>query len=341
MVDESRRRRSPIQVSSPSLPSPVSNSSKKASAHTAVLSLKNNPSNYATILIIIGNIASSVFIVLVNKLAMTGFPFPTALTAFHQIFCWIFTYLLTSTHQLHIPTPLNTQEAVLLGTSYSLGVVFMNISLKHNSVGIYQLLKMACIPCIVLLQRILYSTHIPLETTTCLSLILTGVGLSTIRELSLNPLGMIYGSLAVATTAIGQVWLANRHSAKQYDGLQLVAVISPYTSIICILASLIFESSAIPALFTNQDVNVPYILATCLLAVAANYFGFSLIMSTGAVTYQVVGHFKTVLTLGVGMLLSGGSSGDISVLKGVGVVTSLVGMVWYSRIKTRKQKRVD
>ena len=49
----------------------------------------NHRSNYTSqnwmAFIIIGNVASSVLIVLANKVAMKGFPYPTALTTLHQV----------------------------------------------------------------------------------------------------------------------------------------------------------------------------------------------------------------------------------------------------------------
>ena len=39
----------------------------------------------------------------------------------------------------------------------------MNLSLAHNSVGFYQLSKLACIPIIILVEYVLYHTTVPLS----------------------------------------------------------------------------------------------------------------------------------------------------------------------------------
>ncbi|KAJ3232109.1 hypothetical protein HDU81_003305 [Chytriomyces hyalinus] len=74
-----------------------------------------------------------------------------------------------------------------------------------------------------------------------------------------------------------------------------------------------------------------WVFVSCLLSVLTNLFGFAVIKETSAITYQVVGHFKTVLTLGIGALLFG-TEGLVGA-KGVGLVVALIGMVLYSTCK--------
>ncbi|KAJ3414264.1 hypothetical protein HDV05_006793 [Chytridiales sp. JEL 0842] len=101
------------------------------------------------------------------------------------------------------------------------------------------------------------------------------------------------------------------------------------------------------------------LLISCLLSIVTNLFGFMLIHKTSAITYQVVGHLKTVLTIIIGAILFPSSSHRIQsikiefvkpytstdnfwqllktlsssheVLKWVGIFVTLVGMVLYSR----------
>ncbi|KAI8622289.1 hypothetical protein BC830DRAFT_1163058 [Chytriomyces sp. MP71] len=72
-----------------------------------------------------------------------------------------------------------------------------------------------------------------------------------------------------------------------------------------------------------------WVFISCLLSVLANLFGFAVIKETGPITYQVVGHFKTVLTLVVGAVLFG-SEGLLGG-RGVGLIIALVGMFLYTR----------
>ena len=94
---------------------------------------------------------------------------------------------------------------------------------------------------------------------------------------------------------------------------------------------------------------VTAILLTCLFAIAVNIVTYALIGRTSAVTYQVVGHLKTVLTLIAGYYLftkasahgSGGSAGEAAdeeegtpFVHLFGILVAMVGMVLYGDIKS-------
>ncbi|KAJ3288803.1 hypothetical protein HDU79_004585 [Rhizoclosmatium sp. JEL0117] len=74
-----------------------------------------------------------------------------------------------------------------------------------------------------------------------------------------------------------------------------------------------------------------WILVSSLMAVSVIVFAFSLIKGTSAITFQVVGHLKTVLTLLIGAVLFG--SADLMGWKGFGVVIAFVGIILYSKEK--------
>ena len=74
-----------------------------------------------------------------------------------------------------------------------------------------------------------------------------------------------------------------------------------------------------------------FIVLTCVAAIAVNILTYALIGKTSAVTFQVVGHLKTVLTLTVGAYAFAAIPTQITV---VGILIALVGMVVYSSTKT-------
>ncbi|KAJ3091135.1 hypothetical protein HK102_001549, partial [Quaeritorhiza haematococci] len=235
----------------------------------------------------------------------------------------------------------------------------MNASLLFNSVSVYQLLKLSNIPVIALLQLALYNVSISPNVGGSLCLILVGVGMSTIGDLRVNPVGLVYGAAAVFATSLGQVWLQSRPAARVLDGgLRTVAFMSPYAFWVCLagafvidliplplhphplspsaLASASASSASSPSpptstlasasaaaaaaaaapiltrpqlldLFKTTSITDLVTLAgmvalSCLLAVATNYYGFTLIQRTSAITYQVVGHAKTMVTIAAGMV---------------------------------------
>ena len=88
----------------------------------------------------IGNIVSSVALVLLNKQVFKGgFNFPMTLTAFHFVFTIFFYEMLRYAGAFTRPSPdLPQIEKFKVGLAGFASIGFMNLSLKFNSVGFYQ-----------------------------------------------------------------------------------------------------------------------------------------------------------------------------------------------------------
>lgn len=56
-----------------------------------------------------------------------------------------------------------------------LSIVFMNLSLAHNTVGMYQITKLACIPYMVLFQTMFMGKHFSTQTMIALSIVIIGM----------------------------------------------------------------------------------------------------------------------------------------------------------------------
>ncbi|KAI8812861.1 hypothetical protein BJ742DRAFT_555915 [Cladochytrium replicatum] len=287
-------------------------------------------SRFSLALTIIGSIASSVLIVTVNKRILADLPFPTFLTAFHQLAGWIFSASLERVGFFHVPKSriLSTSEGLKLGSAYVIGIVLMNASLTVNSVGTYQLLKLACIPAAAVLQYIINRRTLSYPTLLSLIILLSGVGLATVSDITLGALGLSVGALAVLVTSLSQVWLETRPSARGLDGLQILRSVSPYAFVVCVAtapwADRLGGSTKIRSM---EDVVwlVGAIVVSCGLAIASNFTGFTLITQASAVTYQVIGHLKTVVVLT--------SVGNPK--QHFGISVAIVGMILYSLSKMR------
>jgi solute carrier family 35, member E3 len=89
----------------------------------------------------------------------------------------------------------------------SLGsVAFMNLNLAYNSVGFYQLSKLACIPVTLLLERVWYGRSAPRAVKLALLPILAGVGLATVTDVSVNAAGTVLAAVAVLCTVCSQIF---------------------------------------------------------------------------------------------------------------------------------------
>ncbi|KAI8839773.1 triose-phosphate transporter family-domain-containing protein [Chytriomyces cf. hyalinus JEL632] len=332
-----------------------------------------------TIISIVGSIVTSVAIVMVNKLVMNnGFPFASTLTALHQLtgFCFS-SFLIFAKFIPKLPEPLPEYASTryYIAGLYSSGLVLMNQSLAMNPVAFYQLLKMACIPAIAILQFVLFKKILPRATVIALAVILLGVAISTLSPTTPvktpNPtrtrrrdspdtvdnnggivaffmgiLTLLVSLGAVFTTALSQIELNQSPDLKRLSSFQSMNALSLISFGVCMTAATfvdmkitlkdlitfnVFHKLAAFWAVVVKEAPVGWILASCAMAILVNLFGFMLIKGTSAITFQVVGHLKTVLTLAMGAFLFG--SAGLDGMKGLGVVVALVGMVLYSREK--------
>jgi hypothetical protein len=109
-------------------------------------------SSLTTLGIALANVACSVSLVLVNKAVFSlGFNFPMSLTCLHFVFTVAFYRALAGCAFFEM-RPIPQTEAFKIA-GFGVGSIgFMNISLHLNSVGFYQITKLAVVPCTLVAQ---------------------------------------------------------------------------------------------------------------------------------------------------------------------------------------------
>ena len=156
----------------------------------------------------VGNVLSSVAIVLLNKrIFANGFHFPMTLTFFHFVFTFFWYKLLGFTGAYVKPPPdamPQWEQFKVAGAIFS-SIGFMNLSLNANSIGFYQVTKLTIIPVTLAINAFAYGTFASAKIIIALAILLAGVGVSTVTEVHLRLLGLLYGVIAVLTTAVCQV----------------------------------------------------------------------------------------------------------------------------------------
>lgn len=86
--------------------------------------------------------------------------------------------------------------------------------------------------------------------------------------------------------------------------------------------------------FTTRAVT--WILISSALGLVVTLSTFLFIGATSSLTYNVVGHLKTILIVSAGMLFFGE---DMGLKKGLGLAVALSGIVWYSHIKLEESRK--
>ncbi|MBA0825310.1 hypothetical protein Goarm_021909 [Gossypium armourianum] len=102
------------------------------------------------------------------------------------------------------------KTVMLFGILNGVSIGLLNLSLGFNSIGFYQMTKLAIIPFTVLLETIFLKKQF--RFTLCsqkikmsLLVLLVGVGIASITDLQLNSVGTILSLLAIVTTCVGQI----------------------------------------------------------------------------------------------------------------------------------------
>ncbi|KAI3956493.1 hypothetical protein MKX01_016906 [Papaver californicum] len=107
------------------------------------------------------NFLVSVGIILVNKLVLgkVGFNYPIFLTFIHYLLSWFLMAILKGLSLLPVSPPSKTTpftSLLSLGIVMSLSNGLANVSLKYNSMGFYQMAKIAVTPSIVLAEFVFF-----------------------------------------------------------------------------------------------------------------------------------------------------------------------------------------
>lgn len=277
------------------------------------------------------SVVSSVSIVICNKALMStlGFIFATTLTSWHLLvtFCSLHVALWM---KLFEHKPFDARTVLGFGVLNGCSIGLLNLSLGFNSVGFYQMTKLAIIPCTVFLETLFFTKIFSRRIQLSLSVLLLGVGIATVTDLQLNILGSILSLLAVLTTCIAQIMTNTIQKKYKVSSTQLLYQSSPYQALTLFiigpfLDGLLTDKNVFAFNYTPQV--VVFIVLSCLISVSVNFSTFLVIGKTSPVTYQVLGHLKTCLVLAFGYVLL---HDPFSWRNIFGILVALVGMLLYS-----------
>ena len=224
------------------------------------------------------------------------------------------------------------------------GIVFMNFNLLINSMGFYQLSKLCCIPVIVLANYVIYSKKTPFRTLCCLAVLLCGIALFSVNDVTINLLGSIYAVIAVCFTTASQMSTNVYSNRFQVFGSAMQHITAIPMIVFAGISTLCLETFGEKSFLKHdyQPVEIILILLTGLLAVGANIAAFALIGKTSAVTYQVVGHAKTILIFAIGLIFidrNDGATKEQTIKKIIGLLFGLGGTITYTVFELDDKKR--
>ncbi|KAM0026109.1 putative sugar phosphate transporter domain-containing protein [Helianthus debilis subsp. tardiflorus] len=286
------------------------------------------------------NFIVSVSIILMNKLVLVkvGFNYPIFLTFIHYIISWFIMGLLKALSLLPPPpSSKSTRFSSLLGLGIvmSLSTGLANVSLKYNSVGFYQMAKIAVTPAIVLAEFMLYRKRISFRKVLALTVVSVGVAVATVTDLQFHFFGACIAVAWIIPSATNKILWSNLQQQESWNALALMWKTTPITVFFLVMMMPSLDPPGVLS-FDWSFYNSSIIAASAVLGFLLQWSGALALGETSATTHVVLGQFKTCVILLGGFIMFGSNPGSTSIC---GAVTALAGMSFYTHLNLRPQQQ--
>jgi len=291
------------------------------------------------------SIVSSTSLILVLKQVgkLVKCKYTTTLSTFHFLSTWLILEFIALIGKIRRCDQVPLSKRIILSFLVCTSIVSMNFNLGANSIGFYQMSKLVCIPYMVLHKFFVQKQRFSMSEIFSLAILLLGVALFSVSDVEFNIKGTIYAIIAILSTTYNQLMTEDLQKAYSINGPELQLSIAPTEFAIGCVAATVLEGTGEDSFMSSRfsiDAIV-YMLLTCVFAVGVNIATFGLIGKTSSVTYQVVGHFKTVLLLVLGYVFfpSKWESKSQMIRAISGIIVALIGVFSYSKVKMNASKK--
>ncbi|GMY39148.1 udp-galactose transporter 2 [Fagus crenata] len=274
------------------------------------------------------NIISSVGIIMANKQLMSpsgfSFAFATTLTGFHfsvTALVGLVSNAAGYSASKHVPMWELLWFSIVANTS----ITGMNFSLMLNSIS-----KLSMIPVVCVMEWILHGKQYSKEVKIAVIVVVVGVAICTVTDLNVNGKGFLCACVAILSTSFQQISIGSLQKKYSVSSFELLSKTAPIQAISLLVLGPAIDYYLTGKLISNYKLSsgaFVFILLSCSLAVFCNVSQYLCIGRFSAVSFQVLGHMKTVCVLTLGWLLF---DSELTLKNILGMVLAVVGMVVYS-----------
>ncbi|GAB2224903.1 hypothetical protein Droror1_Dr00005682 [Drosera rotundifolia] len=276
------------------------------------------------------NFLVAVGIILTNKLVLgkVGFNFPIFLTFIHYVVSWFLMAVLKAFSLLPAPPTKSASFSSLLalGIVMSLSTGLANVSLKYNSVGFYQMAKIAVTPSIVIAEFVFFKKRVSFQKVVALCVVSIGVAVATVTDLQFHFFGACMTLAWIVPSAVNKILWSNMQQQEKWAALALMWKTTPITLFFLVMMMPWLDPPGAVSFDWNFN-KTSAILISAILGFLLQWSGALALGATSAVTHVVLGQFKTCVILLGGYFLFGSNPGRVSIC---GAVTALGGMSVYT-----------
>ncbi|KAK6127075.1 hypothetical protein DH2020_039177 [Rehmannia glutinosa] len=233
--------------------------------------------------------------------------------------------------------PKSTKYSSLLslGVVMSLSTGLANVSLKYNSVGFYQMAKIAVTPAIVFSEFILFRKIISVQKVLALAVVSVGVAVATVTDLQFHFFGACVALAWIVPSAVNKILWSNLQQQENWTALALMWKTTPITLFFLVMLMPYLDPPGVLS-FDWSLYNASTIGGSAVLGFLLQWSGALALGATSATTHVVLGQFKTCVILLGGFLLFGSNPGQTSIL---GAATALIGMSFYTYLNLHSRQQ--
>lgn len=213
-----------------------------------------------------------------------------------------------------------------LGVVMSLSTGLANVSLKYNSVGFYQMAKIAVTPSIVVAEFVLLRKRVSFQKVLTLTVVSIGVAVATVTDLQFHLFGACIALAWIVPSAVNKIMWSNMQQRENWTALALMWKTTPITVFFLVVMMPWLDPPGILS-FKWDLGNTSAIFMSAILGFLLQWSGALALGATSAITHVVLGQFKTCVILLGGYLLFGSNPGLTSLY---GAITALLGMSIYT-----------
>jgi solute carrier family 35 protein E3 len=177
-----------------------------------------------------------------------------------------------------------------------------------------------------------------------LAILLLGISLFTVNDVQVNLPGSFIALLAVIFVAVSQSKTGTVQKTYGINGPSAQHGTAFHQFVLALVSAFIVETHGPGNVFAHNFVKneTIIIILTGFVSVSVNVCAFGLIGKTSAVTYQVVGHCKTILIFIFGLLMFPPKQNETVGQfrkKIAGLVVSMSGMIFYTYLELKAKEK--
>jgi hypothetical protein len=276
------------------------------------------------------NFVSSVVITFINDAvfdkAEFGYPAYLCLNGFvatyigTEIMRWF--NLVEPINKQHLPSLLRDPNFLMLVLVVGLSKTLNNASLKHNSMGFYQIFKLLVTPLVVLLEYLLDGRTLSTQRMLWLFWVSIFVLLSVHGDMEFSTLGAILASIWIPFAAIYKVQWSRVRKLYGCGTLALMHAVMPYAIVLQLFLAPIVDPPGIQDYHWTLEA-VTLLSLSGLAAFFVTFSGFLVVGNVGPLAHTLLGPLKTGVAMLAAKILYSTEYSSVQLLGAGGALISL------------------